>query len=88
LELGFLMKRPAFEDREKRLELIRRINEIPGASVPTDRADLWPGIELAQLVDPGSLGKFLGAYDWVLDEYRRSARTGAPEDTSPPKAVD
>lgn len=70
LELGNLKTRAAFAAREPRLELIRRLNRIPGVSVPESRVDKFPGLLLADLLPAESLATFLAAYEWVLDQYK------------------
>jgi hypothetical protein len=74
LELGYLKQRPAFASRERRLQLIQRLNRIPGVSVSETKADLWPSLRLSDLVPAGSIATFLEVYEWVLDQYRNSVR--------------
>ena len=69
-ELGYLKQRPAFVPREKRLELLRRLNGIPGVDIPETRVDLYPSLRLADLLPTDSLATFIETYDWVLDQYR------------------
>ena len=69
LELGTLKERAPFEPLAKRLELLRRINEIPGVVVPEEKVNVWPSIALALLVPGEALAQFTAVYDWVLAEF-------------------
>lgn len=70
LELGYLKQRPAFASRPQRMELIRRLNLIPGVKIPEARVDVYPSLRLADLLPAESLAMFLETYEWVLDQYR------------------
>lgn len=62
--------KPPFNDEEKRVELLRRLNEIEGVHIPVEMITKRPSIELSVLTNEKSLEKFLSIYDWVLDEIR------------------
>jgi hypothetical protein len=72
LELGYLKNEPAFAERESRLELIRRLNTIPGVAVDEAKADTWPGVKL-QTVGAAGPQLFTAVYDWVLSELSHGA---------------
>ncbi|MCH8148252.1 MAG: hypothetical protein IH987_09715 [Planctomycetes bacterium] len=64
--------KPPFNDHEKRIELLRRFNEIHGVSLPDDAIDGRPKIRLAQFTDDDVLEQFFAAMQWFVDEVRRS----------------
>ena len=64
--------KPPFDAEEKRLDLLRRINEATGAGLPDDSIERRPSLSLASLTDPGVLGRFLAVFDWYLAEVRKS----------------
>jgi hypothetical protein len=67
---------PSFKPEEKRRELLRRLNEIPGVSIGQDKIDNGsPSISLALLADPGSAQKFFSVMEWVFEEMK-SFKTG------------
>lgn len=86
VELQFqYMSVPPFADLSMRQELSRRLNEIPGVTVPDDALSRRPTFELELLVAPDSLAKFLATCDWAHSEILKSetARLQANGETSP-----
>jgi hypothetical protein len=69
-----LQGRPAFQPEEKRLELLRRLNAIPGVSIPPDGITRRPSIKLATLEGADGVRRFLEVYDWVLEEIEHASR--------------
>jgi hypothetical protein len=63
-----LKTRPPFNNEAKRLELLKRLNAIPGVSIPSEAIARRPSIQLSQLKDPDSLKLFLDAMDWAIQE--------------------
>ena len=63
--------KPPFDDREKRLELLRRFNEVDGVDLPDDAIDGRPKIPLALLARGSALEQLFLALDWYLDQVRR-----------------
>lgn len=64
-------KRP-FDDVEKRLELLRRLNSIEGVSIPEAKVSLSPSIPLAVLSDEAALKQFSDVFEWFLAEVKAS----------------
>jgi hypothetical protein len=64
-----------FEREDMRRELQRRLNTIPGVSIPDDRIDRYPSFELGRLADADARRMFTDAMDWALRE------ASAAEDT-------
>ncbi len=61
---------PPFDDDEKRRELLRRYNAIPGVELPEDAINRRPSFDLAALVEPERLRQLLAVVEWVIGEMR------------------
>ncbi len=61
-------KRGSFQDPSKRLEWLRRLNEIPGLQLPPDSIDKFPGVSLAVLSSGDRVAEFLKVMDWFVSE--------------------
>jgi hypothetical protein len=59
-----------FADRAKRLDLLRRLNAVPGVSLPQSAVDRYPSIPLAALADQAALDACLAALRWLVAELR------------------
>lgn len=66
------MTQPPFDDEAKRLELVRRLNEIPGVSVRDDAIFRRPAFDLSTLRDRTAMRRLTEALDWAVDEIRSS----------------
>lgn len=66
------MNRP-FDDPAKRLELLRRLNQIPGVSISEDSLSRRPSIALSALKDPASLNVFFEAIAWVIQTIKAAS---------------
>ena len=60
--------RPVFESESKRLELLERLNAIPGVSIPADGIGRYPSIPLSVFREEGRLNQFFDVYEWFLKE--------------------
>jgi hypothetical protein len=56
---------------EERLELLRRLNDIPGVDLPVDSIDRFPSIPLSTLAKGDALERFLRAIEWVNNEVKK-----------------
>jgi hypothetical protein len=63
---------PSFESEQRRRELLQRLNQIPGSSLPDDKADKYPTFPISALVDPSAFQMFTGAMEWAIGEMRSS----------------
>jgi hypothetical protein len=63
----YAAKRP-FDSEEKRMELLSLLNSIPVVSISTSAIERRPNIPLSALVDESALERFLGAFDWMIQE--------------------
>lgn len=68
-----MQKSAAFKDEHQRLELLQRLNEIPGVSLPPDSITKYPSLPLSALKDEAALARFLEAYDWVIHEIKSAS---------------
>lgn len=75
LQFQYLLLRPPFDDVVLRLEFLRRLNEIPGVSIPEDAITRRPSIPLAPLAaDPGMFEALKGVLDWFCGTVRSGAK--------------
>jgi len=70
--------KPPFSDDRRRIEILHRLNEIPGVSIPENALNRRPSIPLAVLARDGNMEKFLAVFDWYLDEVRAAAVAPPP----------
>lgn len=74
LEMQFQMmkNKPPFDEEAKRLELLRRLNALPGVDIPADAITRRPSIPLTTLQDEVILKQFLDICDWIIGEVTAS----------------
>jgi hypothetical protein len=70
--LRWLKSRTAFKEEKKRRELVRRLNEILGVDIPTDRLTGHPTFPLSALRDKAALNQFLEVLGWFVQEVEGS----------------
>jgi hypothetical protein len=61
-----------FEPEEKRLELLERLNAIPGISIPADSIARRPSVYLSSFSDEAVLEQLLETFYWVVREIEAS----------------
>ena len=66
------MTTPPFDDESLRLELLRRLNEVPDVSITADKVTKRPWFYLSLLKDDAALERFLGVLDWIVEEIKTS----------------
>jgi hypothetical protein len=64
------MRRRPFDDEAKRLELLRRLNEIEGVDISVNKLTKRPSIPLSALRSTAALKQYLQAFDWYVQEVR------------------
>ena len=69
VEIAFMYMKPPF-DKDKRSELLGRLNTIPSIDLPADSVARWPGFRLSALSDAEWLERFQKIFNWVIDEIR------------------
>ena len=63
-----------FDVDEKRLELLRRLNELPGVDLPEDGITRRPSISFAALANPNALAMFLKVMEWAIKEVEAASK--------------
>ena len=71
-QFGGMKSKPPFDDEKRRMELLRRLNEIPGVALPGESVNLYPSIPLSVFDDEGALRQLLTVLDWIVGEVRSS----------------
>lgn len=61
-----------FDNESKRLELLRRLNEIPGIAISPEAISKRPNIPLTIFKNEDVLKKFLETLDWAIQEIKSS----------------
>ncbi len=61
-------RKAPFNNKELRREMLRRLNEIPGVSLPDDSIDRRPSVPLATLAEADALDRFVAVMDWYVDQ--------------------
>jgi hypothetical protein len=88
MNLQYLMRKPPFDEKAKRLAIITRLNKIQGVFVEPNRVDKRPSFSLAVLTDAAALRQFLSLLDWAVAEIRRSTlRLGADDRRLSPRGA-
>lgn len=66
-----LSRRPPFDDLELRREFLRRLNEIPGVSIPEDGVTRFPSIRFDLVAaSPEAFDSFKGVLGWFCETVR------------------
>jgi hypothetical protein len=67
------MNQPPFDDHELRKDLLSRLNQIPGVTIPDDAITRRPSLPLADLGrNPKVLSELTAVLDWFCETARRS----------------
>jgi hypothetical protein len=73
IDFQYLKRYEPFSDDSLRLEMLGRLNQIPGIQLPLDGAERRPSAKLSDLKGE-SLPQFLGVMSWVTDTIRRGSQ--------------
>ena len=73
--------RPPFDLKDKRKEMLQRLNEIVKTKLSSEAINLRPGIPLLELSQPGMLEKFFAVYEWFIEEVDKATRSDAFQET-------
>lgn len=66
-----------FNDDDKRLELLRRLNKISGVGLAEDGINRRPSIPLAALVKPQSYQMFVNTIEWAIQRVLTADRSAS-----------
>ncbi len=69
-----LKNRPVFRTEPKRLELLHRLNSIPGVSISENALTKRPNFSLELLRDEKSLNLFFAAFDWLIQQIQNEPK--------------
>jgi hypothetical protein len=61
-------KTKPFDEEGKRIELLRRLNNIPGINFPPSSINKYPRLSMAPLAENSSLEQFKNVIAWIVEE--------------------
>ncbi len=70
VRFNHIQKHPPFDQRERRQELLNRLNAIPGVRLLAPNLDTHPSFRIELLYNPAHLDAFLAVWAWYTDEIR------------------
>ena len=70
IQFQMMQKNAPFKEEQKRMELLRRLNEIPGVSLSQDSITKYPSLLLSIFKDEAVLTQFLDTFEWVIQEIK------------------
>ena len=65
--------KPPFDSLETRKKILEKLNEIQGVSIPENRIDKRPSIDIKLLKEHSEYEKFIKIYDWFFDELDKNS---------------
>lgn len=72
VDLHFQQLGAPFDSADRRLELLQRLNSIPGLAIPEDYANKMRTVMLAKVKGEAELDLFVKAVRWWLEETRKA----------------
>jgi len=66
-------KRPPFDSGDRRMELLRRFNAIPGVQLDPEVINRWASIPLAALANRDAAAAFTATIEWLVAEAQRAS---------------
>jgi hypothetical protein len=72
VQFQYMRKSTPFDVDANRLDLLHRLNEIPGVEIPEDALNRRPGVPLSIFSDEANLERLLGALDWAVEQILAS----------------
>ncbi len=70
IQFYWMRDKAPFDQPGKRLELLRKLNEIPGVDLPETAIERRPRIPLATFANPDALARLFDAFEWFIAEAR------------------
>jgi hypothetical protein len=74
IQFGYMINRPPFNDPALRLRFAKRLNIVPGVSIPEGSVDKFPSFPMVHLRDGDARSQFLEALDWAVEQIQTSGR--------------
>ena len=62
--------RPPMDQKDRKIELLRRVNEIEGVNIQEDKIDKRPSFDLSLLEKDAELEKFISAFSWFYNQFK------------------
>lgn len=60
-------RRPPFDAGSGKMELLERLNQLPGIALPDEAIGRQPTISLSALADGDAVNRFLQVFDWTIE---------------------
>src|SRR5579872_6928509 len=70
VQLEYLAADPAFASEDRWLDLLHRLNALPGVNISPAKIAQRPNIPLASLSEKASHDQFIGILDWAIHEIK------------------
>lgn len=70
IQFQYLKEYPPFDKHSVREELARRLNELPGITIPPNKLDQRPSFSISVLTSQEAMKQFLAILDWIVQEQR------------------
>lgn len=68
IQFQHMKTRPPFDNEEKRLQLLDKLNKIKGVRIPKEKVSSRPSFPISLLTDKVEMKKFIDAFDWYWNE--------------------
>jgi hypothetical protein len=68
IQFQYMQANPPFDDHARRLDLLHRLNEMPGIALAEDSITRRPSVPLFALKYQAVLKQFVGVLEWVVQE--------------------
>jgi hypothetical protein len=78
IQFGYMKNRPVFDDPALRIELAKKLSEIPGVNIPVEATERFPSVRLETLQESEVRRRFLEVMKWALDTIREEAGKSPP----------
>lgn len=75
LQFQWIKTQSVYSDIEKRRNLMKELNKIPGVNITEDKLEVRPSIPYSVLKNESSLNKFLEIWDNYIDEIKTFENT-------------
>jgi len=72
IQFQYMTGMPPFNEDAKRLEFLRRLNEVSGVQIPDDAIDRKSSLAIGTFAAPEALSALFEALEWFIDEARHS----------------
>jgi len=64
-------RKPLYDSQATRMEMLRRLNEIPGVTLSVESIDRRPKIPMDLLAESGARESFKSAFEWYIAEIKK-----------------